>query len=152
MRSHWHAEVGECDRSGAATPARPPYLKSRHLARSAASPASAPAASSPGTPAIRPRPRTAHRAWRRSSPRARKALASASLSKAATGVPAQRQTFCGLFRLVAAGLLVEAVMRQVIHAAARDAGKADPDEIDALIAWAEAHPSGAKLAEVRHAE
>lgn len=56
----------------------------------------------------------------------------------------------GLARLVAAGLLSQGDMQRAIHAAARAVGKDDPDEIDAIIAWAGDHPSGA-APEVRHA-
>jgi hypothetical protein len=48
----------------------------------------------------------------------------------------------GLARLVAAGLLPERDMREVIHAAAAAVGKTDTTEIDQLIAWAASRPSG----------
>lgn len=55
----------------------------------------------------------------------------------------------GLGRLVAAGVLPEADMRNTLHAAARAVGKDDPDEINKIMAWALLHRSGNRL-EARH--
>jgi hypothetical protein len=56
-----------------------------------------------------------------------------------------------LARLVAAGLLSEKDLTEVVTRAAERAGKVDAEEIASCIAWGIANPSKAKLPEARHA-
>jgi hypothetical protein len=52
----------------------------------------------------------------------------------------------GLARFVAAGLLTESTISDVLRSSGQDTGKPE-EEIDAIIAWAMEHPSGATLPE-----
>ena len=56
-----------------------------------------------------------------------------------------------LARLVAAGLLAEKDLAEVLIRAAERAGKIDAEEIQSCIAWGIANPSNAKLPEMPHA-
>lgn len=73
---------------------------------------------------------------------ARKALAHAvaRITGGGNRHPAIVSEARSLARLVTAGLLVEAELRTVLHAAAKQAGKDDETEIDACIAWGFDHP------------
>jgi hypothetical protein len=53
----------------------------------------------------------------------------------------------GLARFVAAGLLTESSVAGVLRNSGQDVGK-PADEIDAIVAWAMVHPSGAILPEL----
>jgi hypothetical protein len=53
----------------------------------------------------------------------------------------------GLARFVAAGLLTESSVAEVLRTSGQDVGK-PADEVDAIVAWAIAHPSGATLPEL----
>lgn len=53
----------------------------------------------------------------------------------------------GLARFVAAGLLTESSVAEVLRNSGEDVGK-PADEIDAIVEWAMAHPSSANLPEL----